>query len=142
MLDTKDTLIDNEYVRMWYYPKPGIIHHQFLQPVSSEAFQNTLISGLRVLQKYGAQKWLSDDRLNSILSAEDNSWSHNFWLPRAYKAGWRYWAVLPPNKARGHVNMKRITEEVGHLPRIEIGIFSDPDEALQWLVEQGTNDNK
>jgi hypothetical protein len=137
---TRTTLIENEYAYLWYYPEERIIHHQFLQPVADEEFQSVLRTGLRLMQEHGAQKWLSDDRNNSILSAEDSAWSQDFWLPRAYQAGWKYWAVLPPVKARGKINMKRLMEYVGEHRRVDIKIFSDPDEAWQWLAQQGVDD--
>ncbi len=141
-MTTRTTLIENEYANLWYYPAEKIVHHQFLQPVVDDQFQSILRTGLRMMSEHGAQKWLSDDRNNSILSAEDSAWSQDFWLPRAYEAGWRYWAVLPPTKARGQINMKRLTEYVGAQHRVDIKIFSDPDEAWQWLAQQGTADSK
>ncbi len=138
---TRTTLIENEYANLWYYPEEGIVHHQFLQPIADEAFQSVLRTGLRMLKEHGAQRWLSDDRNNSILSAEDSAWSQDFWLPRALQTGWKYWAVLPPIKARGKINMKRLIEYVGERRRIKIKIFSDPDEAWQWLARQGVADN-
>jgi hypothetical protein len=135
-MTSRNTLIENEYAHLWYYPEERIIHHKFLQPVADEAFQTVLKTGLRLMKEHGAQKWLSDDRNNSILSAEDSAWSQDFWLPRAYKAGWKHWAVLPPAKARGQINMKRLMEYVGKQRRINIQIFSDPDQAWQWLAQQ------
>jgi hypothetical protein len=139
-MTARNTLIENEYANLWYYPEERIIHHKFLQPVADEEFYSVLRTGLRLMQEHGAQKWLSDDRNNSILSAEDSAWSQDFWLPRAYQAGWKYWAVLPPVKARGKINMKRLMEYVGEHRRVDIKIFSDPDEAWQWLAQQGVDD--
>jgi hypothetical protein len=135
------TKIENEYANLWYYPNERIIHHQFLQPVFGEIFQSVLITGLDLMKQHGAQKWLSDDRRNSILPAEDSAWSQDYWLPRAYQAGWKYWAVLPPSKARGRINMERLTEFVGKRSGMEIKIFSDPDEAWQWLFKQNPCDD-
>jgi hypothetical protein len=136
-MNSRITLIENEYACLWYYPDVGIVHHKFLQPVSDDSFQSVLMAGLSLLREHGAQKWLSDDRDNSILSAEDSAWSQEYWLPRALKTEWKFWAVLPPTKARGKVNMKRLTEFVGNLGKVSIEIFSDPDEAWQWLARQG-----
>ncbi len=133
-MHSRDTLIENEYARMWYYPKPGIVHHQFLQPISGEAFQSVLLTGLRMLKKHGAHKWLSDDRLNSILSAEDSAWSQDFWLPQAAQAGWKYWALLPPDKSRGQINMQRLTDYIVERYKVILQTFSDPDLAWQWLA--------
>lgn len=134
------TLLENEYACLWYYPNEGIIHHKFLQPVAEESFRSVLMAGLRLLRERGAVKWLSDDRNNSILSAEDSAWSQDYWLPRAFKAGWKYWALLPPTKARGQVNMQRLLEYIGERRKVSIELFSDPDQAWQWLAQQGIKD--
>jgi hypothetical protein len=134
------TKIENEHALLWYYPNQRIIHHQFLQPISGEAFQSVLMAGLDLMREHGAEKWLSDDRNNSILPAEDSAWSQDYWLPRAYQAGWKYWAVLPPAKARGRINMQRLMDFVGEQRKVKIQIFSDPDDAWQWLLQQGPSD--
>jgi len=136
-MNTKITLIDNEFTCLWYYPNFGIVHHKFLQPVAGDAFRTVLMSGLKLLREEGAQKWLSDDRNNSILEAEDSAWSQEYWLPRAMETDWRYWAVLPPAKARGRINMERLTGYVGEQRKVQISLFSDPDLAWQWLARQG-----
>jgi hypothetical protein len=137
MMNIRTTLIENDHACMWYYPDEGIIHHKFLQPVSDMSFRSVLMTGLRLMRDHGAQKWLSDDRNNSILSAEDSAWSQDYWLPLAYKAGWKYWALLPPAKARGQVNMQRLVEYIIEKYRVNVELFDDPDQAWQWLAQQG-----
>ncbi len=135
-MSTKTTLIENEYAYLWYYPDDGIIHHKFLQPVPDDIFQEVLMTGLVLLREHGAIKWLSDDRNNSILSAESSAWSQSYWLPLAIKAGWKYWALLPTANPRGQINVKRLIAYVAETYGIEIRQFSDPDEAWQWLAQQ------
>jgi hypothetical protein len=134
------TKIENEHAFLWYYPNQRIIHHQFLQPISGEAFQSVLMAGLDLMREHGAEKWLSDDRKNSILPAEDSAWSQDYWLPRAYQAGWKYWAVLPPAKARGRINMQRLMDFIGEQRKVKVQVFSDPDDAWQWLLQQGPSE--
>ncbi len=141
-MNTRTTLIENEFACLWFYPDEGIVHHKFLQPVAEESFRNVLMTGLRLMREHGAHKWLSDDRNNSILSAEDSAWSQDYWLPRAFKAGWKYWALLPPAKARGQVNMQRLMEYIGESRKVTIELFSDPDEAWRWLAQQGKKDTE
>lgn len=136
-MENRITLIENDYACLWYYPDVAIVHHKFLQPVSEDSFRNVLMTGLRLLKENGAQKWLSDDRNNSILSAEDSAWSQDYWLPLAYKAHWKYWALLPPAKARGQVNMKRLMEYIIEKYKVSAELFDDPEQAWQWLVQQG-----
>jgi hypothetical protein len=136
-MNSRITLFENEFAHMWYYPDDGIIYHQILQPIAGEPFRNLLLTGLRSLKEHSAHKWLSDDRLNSILSAEDSAWSQEYWLPRAYKAGWKQWALLPPDKARGQINIKRLAHYISERYKVNVQFFSDPDTALQWLLDQG-----
>jgi hypothetical protein len=37
--------------------------------------RDALLTGLDTLQKYGAHKWLSDDRKNGPFSEEDQAWA-------------------------------------------------------------------
>ncbi len=140
--ESKITLIENEYAYLWYYPDSKIIHHKFMQPIAGESFRNVLLSGLRCLRKEGAQKWLSDDRNNSILTAEDGAWSQDYWLPFAIDAGWKYWAILMPDDARGKVTMRRLTGFVENKYRVNVKLFSNLDDAWQWLVQTETNNSE
>lgn len=132
----KITVLENEYANLWYYPEQGIIHHQLLQPVPDETFRTVLMTGLRLMQEHGATKWLSDDRLNTILPPETSAWSQDYWFPLARKAGWSHWAMLKPAKARGRINVERLMAYAEETYDFDIKIFSDPDAAWQWLAQQ------
>jgi hypothetical protein len=135
-MNERITKFENEYANLWFYPEYGIIHHRFLQPINDKHFKTTLMAGLELMREHGAVKWLSDDRANSITPADAGAWSQEYWLPRAYQAGWKYWAVLQPVKARGRINMERLVGYVEEQLRVEVEIFTDPDDALQWLIKQ------
>jgi hypothetical protein len=135
-MSTRITQLDNEYACLWYYPEEGIIHHQFLQPVAGETFRSVLMTGLRLMREHGVDKWLSDDRNNTILPAEDSAWAQEYWQPRAVEAGWKYWAVLPPAKARGRINMERLTGFVDEHESVAIKTFSNPEAAWLWLARR------
>ena len=82
--------LDTNYAKLRFYPAVGLFHHQFLKPVEGDEYRSVLMKGLELLLEHGAQKWLSDDRLNSLLIPEGVEWSQMTWLPQAYEAGWRY----------------------------------------------------
>lgn len=134
------TLLDNEHACLWYYPDEGIIHHKFLKPIADEAFREVLSTGLKLLIENGATKWLSDDRDNAHLNAEDSAWSLDNWFVKAKNSSWKYWAILLPNKKRGVVNMKRLTEFISVNSEIKVATFSTTEEALQWLSQQGAEE--
>jgi hypothetical protein len=135
-MNARKTLIENDFASLWYHPDEGIIQHEFLQPVPDDIFMEVLMSGLEIMQEHGAQKWLSDDRGNSILSAEASAWSLDYWLPRAIQAGWKYWALIPTTNRRALVNIKRLMAYTAETNTIEIKLFSNPDEGWQWLIQQ------
>ncbi len=132
----KITDLDDEIASLWCYPGEGIIHHQFHQSLSGDPFRAILTAGLRLMAEHGATKWLSDDRKNTILPAEDSAWTQEYWLPRALKAGWTQWAMLPPEKARGRINIERLTQFVGEGNQVQVQLFADPDEAWAWLAQR------
>jgi len=126
------TIIDNDYVTLWYHPEAKIVHHQFHRFIHGEHFRAVLDQGLDVFKQYGAHKWLSDDRANSALPKEDSEWGLNDWNPRVFANGWKYWAVVMPDKKIGQTNINWLMREnIAH--GLVVQVFEDPDEALKWL---------
>lgn len=129
-----ETIISTEYGSLLYHPEHNIVHHIFHQPIGGEAFRSILTAGVELLRQHSAEKWLSDDRSNSALSEEDTQWGIDTWVPTAVEAGWRYWALVVPTDLYGRMNMK---EHVDFYSRyVRIMVFTDPDEALTWLIAQ------
>jgi hypothetical protein len=131
----KVTLIDNEDVSLWYHPETKIVHHELRRFVHGEKFREVLEKGLATFMQHRACKWLSDDRGNGPLKPADADWALKDWAPRVMAAGWKYWAVVMPEKVLGQMNMRRWIETYA-----EAGVtamaFSDPVKALKWLEEQ------
>jgi hypothetical protein len=130
-----ETILDNEYATLWYHPEDKIIHHKFHKFIWGDDFRDVLIKGVEIFEEHHAQKWLSDDRNNSALRQEDTDWGVNVWNPRMVKAGWKYWAVVMPEKVIGKMNLRRFVKINSDLG-ITVQVFSDPDEALIWLKAQ------
>jgi len=129
------TVLDSEYVTLWFYPEKKIVHHKFHKFIYGPEFRNVMNSGFDVFKKNGAQKWLSDDRANSALPTEDLMWGLDEWAPHVFDAGWKYWAIVMPDKLAGQLNMSRIMKQ--YVDRgLTIQVFSETDEALKWLEEQ------
>ncbi len=129
------TVIDNESVTLMYHPEPGIVHHVFHKFVRGETFRAPLRQGCELLKKNHGTKWLSDDRGNSALSPDDTTWAQTVWFPEVKAAGWKYWAVVLPEKVVGKLNMKewvRLYQGLG----IDSQVFDDPDKAMTWLLAQ------
>ena len=86
---------------------------------------------------YGAIKWLSDDRNNSALPPEDSNWAIETWNPRVLNAGWKYWAVVTPEKVIGQLNLQRFVEMYSEMG-VTVKVFTDADAALAWLKSEET----
>jgi hypothetical protein len=131
----KEIIIDNEFISVWYHPEKKIIHHEFHKFTEGNIFREGLSSGAQVLENNHVQKWLSDDRKNSVLTEEDRKWTSTEWRPRVLKAGWKFWAIVLPEKVVGQMSMKRIIEEYAKTG-VTVKIFDDPENALDWLEMQ------
>jgi hypothetical protein len=129
---SKITLIQNEHATLVYHTDAKIVHHTFHQPMKGQYFRDVLNTGLETLEKYGATKWLSDDRNNSALEPEDREWAMTNWYTRAAKSGWKYWAMVVPNNILGRMDVKQYVEQ--NFERgVRVMVFTNPEEAMEWL---------
>ena len=127
-----EIIIDNDYATLWYYPDAGIVHHQFKQPISGEHFREVLNRGAEIFEQRGANKWLSDDRLNAAVAQEDGIWGLTVWNPRVRAAGWKYWAVIFSDTKAGQANLNYFLRE-GNGYGITVQVFEESTDALNWL---------
>lgn len=129
---TTQTLLENDYATLVYHVESGIIHHEFQKFIHGDALREILDVGLTAFQQYGLTKWLSDDRKNSAVPQADVDWAIESWIMPMIQSGWKYWAVILPDKAVGKAAMMRIIESFTQYG-LTIEVFDDPDEAFNWL---------
>ncbi len=129
------TIIQNTFFTLWYHPEKKIVHHQIHKFLAGPPFRELLLSGTELLKKHHATKWLSDDRSNSALKQDDLEWSETDWAPATAKAGWKFWAIVQPDKVLGQVAMQRLTEKYARLG-VTAQVFGDPMSAMNWLDKQ------
>jgi hypothetical protein len=127
------TILEDAVCSLWYHPKEKIVHHELRSFVHGPRFRNLLDKGLSAFREHGACKWLSDDRGNNALTKEDGDWAQTDWAPRVIAAGWKYWAVVMPEKVMGQLNMKRWIQEYSERG-VTVRHFSDPRAAFTWLA--------
>jgi hypothetical protein len=123
---------DDEYATMWYYPESKILHNQVHQFFFGQTYRDVFSAGIQVFQKYGAQKWLSDDRKVTAWAKEDVEWGNKDWFPRMLNLGWKYWALILPEKVVGQMILKKFAENYSSLG-VQTKVFSSVDEAKNWL---------
>lgn len=130
---TQVTVLDNGSACLTYHPDSKIVHHEFRTFMHGPAFRDVLNQGLKSLQVNGARKWLSDDRMNSALPKDDSDWAMTVWFPAAVKSGWKFWAVVMPEKVIGQMNMQQFVKQAA-TSGVTVKVFSKPDEAYRWLA--------
>ncbi len=129
------TIYESPNVTVWYHTDKRVVHHQIRKFVHGAEFQAFLTAGTEALTKYGAVKWLSDDRGNTVLSQEDQKWGHDVWFPQTAKAGWKYWAIVRPEKVLARLTMEKLTREYA-AAGVTAKFFNNPDDAMRWLESQ------
>ena len=129
------TIVQNSFFTLWYHPEKKIVHHQLHKFIAGGPFRELLMSGTDLIKKNAATKWLSDDRSNSALRQDDLEWSETEWAPVTAKSGWKFWAIVQPDKILGQVAMQRLTEKYAKLG-VTARVFGDPGSAMSWLEKQ------
>jgi hypothetical protein len=126
------TIMNDANASMWYYPESKIVHHQMHQFFFGETFRSIMNKGIETLQKNGGHKWLADDRAVAAWAPEDMEWGNNDWFPRAVKAGWKYWAIIMPEKVVGKMTVKKLMDSYS-ARGVQTRVFSTPEEGKKWL---------
>jgi len=129
-------LFEHELISVWYHSDTRVVHHEVHKRIGSRdghIFRQALTCGLDALRTYGGEKWLSDDRSISVLSPDEELWGRDVWFPSAIRAGWKYWAVVRPEKAVSELFMARIAGLVADRG-VMVGLFATPAEGLDWLA--------
>ena len=126
------TVIDDEFVSLWYHAEDKVVHHKIKSFLPRGAFEKLLTSGAELLEKHGAKKWLSDDRSNVVITPEDMKWADQVWHPRMRKAGFEYWAIVIPSMMVGAMQLKNIREK-RRRQGLTVEIFETVEEAMAWL---------
>jgi hypothetical protein len=129
------TILENEFATVKVYPEKKIIHHQFHKFVFGDAFKEVMLKAANAFQANRCTKWLSDDRGNSSLLKADTDWAYAVWEPKVLASGWKYWAMILPQKLIGQMNIKQISARYVE-KGINFKVFSEPSEALAWLEKQ------
>jgi hypothetical protein len=129
----KTTVMDNEYITIWYHTEEKIVHHKFhTKTIYGKTFRDALNTGAELLKNNKACKWLSDDRNNVIFAQEDLLWGIEEWQPKVLKYGWKYWAIVKPLDEIGRMNTEQISYDY-KIMGITIEYFDEVNKAFEWL---------
>ena len=128
----KITILDTPQVSLWYYPDDRIVHHQIKQFITGQPFRDFLLAGTALVEQHRAEKWLSDDRGCPVVPPVDIDWADTEWFPRTAAAGFKYWAVVLPEKTVAQAGIRQLSDKFAKLG-VTSKWFTDPRDALWWL---------
>lgn len=128
-----EVIYDSEYITVLYHPETNMIHHTIHKTVPFPILTEATDAGTEALRRYGATKWLSDDRKNTALSQESLEYALSDWGARTVRAGWKYWALVVPTAFSGRLDMTRLVEHCYNLG-VRVMVFTDLEEAHNWLA--------
>lgn len=126
------TLIENQYVTLYYHEDKGIIHHIYRLGIGGDYLKEELLTGTDYLKKHSLTKWLSDNRAIEGVTDEEAQWINTYWLPPTIAAGWKYWALVVPDTVMARMNMFQFVMEFAE-KGVRVMVFTDPDKAMDWL---------
>lgn len=129
------TLLATDDVTVVFYPDENIVHHTILQPITGDSVRNMLNTSLTAMQQHHACKLLGDDRKNvGAVSKADEEWGNTEWFPAMLDAGWKFWAFVVPDDIATRMNMNEFVERYFQ-HGIRVMVFTNPEEAFDWLVK-------
>lgn len=126
------TVLDNAHVTLYFHEDTKIVHHIYHPPIGGEYLKEELNTGIDLLLKYNACKWLSDNRAIDGHTEEETDWINTDWLPRAIGSGWKYWALVVPHSIKARMNMAEFVDAFYDMG-VRVMVFTDPDKAMGWI---------
>ncbi len=127
-----EVIYDGPDATLWYHPEKKIIHHKIHRNFQGDKLRNFMILGSKTLAEKGAEKWLSDDRVELMLDKEAIEWSGENWFPTTQKAGWKYWAIVKPKHLISQISYEKIARNYTERG-VTTRFFATVEEALSWL---------
>lgn len=131
-MEDKEQILNDAYITMWYHKDKGMVHHVWHKFLQGEEMRKAFMIGADAMKKGHGSKWLSDDRNYPAMTEDDAKWAQEVWFPAVKAAGWKYWAIVEPQKVIGQLDLKAFSEKYKALG-IDVKIFPTPEEAIQWL---------
>lgn len=127
------SILETEYVSLQYLPDKKCLYHVAHKPYpNDQQFKDTLNAGAAALEKYGINKWVSDDRKLGPMSPDLLQWGATEFNPRAIAAGWKFWANVVPEQVATAADTFAIMETLFEFG-LRMMVFTSTQEAFEWI---------
>ncbi|MBN2526171.1 MAG: hypothetical protein JXR76_07245 [Deltaproteobacteria bacterium] len=129
------TVESNKKYTVKVFPEDKIVTHQMHGFVEGDDFKAMFRAGRDAYIKHNCTAWLSDDSLNPMVNQEDLIWAQAEWEPQILEAGWKYWALVVPEKIFGKMAMRAIIQRYKE-KGVTVEVFKSYEDGLAWLKAQ------
>jgi len=129
------------YAKITANVEDSYIKIEWLRFTRSDDFRKAMDMQIDIMQQYGIQKILADNRNMKVISPEDQLWSIENWLPRAIEVGYRAIALVQGSDFFNNHTVERIIEtaqEVFNKFDVKAEYFKNMNEAEKWIKEVST----
>ena len=124
--------IDNKAHTLIYDEQRQTVRHVIKGFNKEDEWKSLLSTGIDILKEKGINRWLSDNRLNTVHPPGVNEWIEKEWVPAAIEAGWSKWALVEAEKALGKISERKFIDLFKELG-VEVRLFSSVEEAEAWI---------
>lgn len=133
-----DTIVvlDNDLISLWCYRNKQMIHHVVHRPVAGVPLRHALKKGTEAMKANRSTLWLSDERNNTALTADDMNYLPDVWFTETRKAGWEYWAIVLPERPADQLSFKLLAKTFAERG-LTTETFTETEPAMQWLLRNG-----
>lgn len=102
--------------------------------IPSEEYRKALVELLKYGEDHKVVSYLSDGRKTGPVHPDDRKWFQDFAIPYAQRVGLKHAAVVISNDPFRKFYMNAILKVVNIKATYDMKIFTDYDEAFNWLI--------
>ncbi len=111
----------------------GILLVTYKNRAANEEYRLNLDKQVELVRQHRFTKVVFDLRKMGVLSAENQQYTSQVYMPQITKAGLKHSALIVPEDIFGEASAKNVTSRVKNEVAVSLQYFRDLNQALAWL---------
>lgn len=111
----------------------GILLVTYKNRAANEEYRLNLDKQVELVRQHRFTKVVFDLRKMGVLSAENQQYTSQVYMPQVTKAGLKHSALIVPEDIFGEASAKNVTTRVKNEVDLSLQYFKDLNQALAWL---------
>jgi hypothetical protein len=91
---------------------PRILFGEWKGYATSQEFRDALLTGLRAIRERRVAGYVSDARRAKVVTADDQKWIMEVWLPQALGTGLKRMAMVTASAGMGKLTIEEVVKDV------------------------------